>query len=355
MGAMTTNGDDSFNASRAEVFEALGHPTRIRILQALGEKPLGYADLKRGTGIESNGLLAFHLGKLTGLVKQDAEGSYALTDEGREALRMVEASRSQQVERRAQHPAIHLPHQRAVLAGLVVFLLVLAAISAIQYSQIQGLDSRPPITSTTTVNQTTRVTSTVMITQAEQATQDALGLILLLSLNATQISSGHAINITASIFNALPSVNNVTGTSDWAIPGLQNDYLPTGSNVPPHYVSVQVSQGYYTQSNVSSANPLKISPEGFSGPLFGVIRNNYYLFQPSSNEALFPLSVIATEHSYLALPMGVSALLPGYYPLGNSSSESSSGHALLPFPAGVYTVAAGDEWGDISILHFQVN
>src|SRR5271154_5849071 len=93
--SMPDDSDDSFNTSRAEVFEALGHPTRIRILQTLGEKPLGYSALKRGAGIESNGLLAFHLGKLAGLVKQNEEGDYALTDEGREALRISEASRGE--------------------------------------------------------------------------------------------------------------------------------------------------------------------------------------------------------------------------------------------------------------------
>ena len=351
---MTTNGDDSFNASRAEVFEALGHPTRIRILQSLSEKPLGYSDLKRGTGIESNGLLAFHLGKLAGLVKQDAEGSYALTDEGREALRMVEASKSQQVERPAPRPAIHLPHQRVVLAGLVIFLIVLAAISAIQYSQIQALDSRPQITSTTTINQTTQINSTVTISQAELVTADSPGLVFIFSLNTTQIGPGQAINITASMLNPLAKENNVTGVSNWAIPALQEDSLPSYSSLSPDYACVQVFQGYYTQSNVSSATPLRISPRGFSATI-STSPNNYYLFQPSSDEALFPISTLPNGHSYVALRMEVSAALTGYYPLGNSSAQYSNGNTLLQFPAGVYTVAAGDEWGDISILHFQVN
>lgn len=88
---MTDNQDDSFNASKAEIFEALGHPTRIRILQELREKPLAFSELKRATGLESNGLLTFHLGKLKDLVKLNSEGDYALTDGGREALRLIQA------------------------------------------------------------------------------------------------------------------------------------------------------------------------------------------------------------------------------------------------------------------------
>ncbi|MGA1976067.1 MAG: winged helix-turn-helix domain-containing protein [Conexivisphaerales archaeon] len=51
---MAEGGDASdFDKSRAELFEALGHPIRIKILHALQDGPLGFADLKRKVGIES--------------------------------------------------------------------------------------------------------------------------------------------------------------------------------------------------------------------------------------------------------------------------------------------------------------
>jgi len=78
-----------FDSSRAELFEALGHPTRVKILRTLETKPMGFAELKREVGIESSGQLQFHLGKLSGLVTTNSEGSYALTDEGREAIRVL--------------------------------------------------------------------------------------------------------------------------------------------------------------------------------------------------------------------------------------------------------------------------
>ena len=46
---------------RAEVFDALGHPTRIVILKALSEGALGFADLKKKTAIDSGGHLQHHL------------------------------------------------------------------------------------------------------------------------------------------------------------------------------------------------------------------------------------------------------------------------------------------------------
>ena len=78
-----------FDSSRAELFEALGHPTRVKILRTLETKATGFAELKREMGIESSGQLQFHLGKLGGLVTTNSEGSYALTDEGREAIRVL--------------------------------------------------------------------------------------------------------------------------------------------------------------------------------------------------------------------------------------------------------------------------
>ena len=40
---------------RAEVFDDLGHPTRIAILKALNEGAVGFAELKKKVAIESSG------------------------------------------------------------------------------------------------------------------------------------------------------------------------------------------------------------------------------------------------------------------------------------------------------------
>lgn len=75
---------------RAEVFDALSHPTRIMILKALSENPAGFAELKKQIGIESSGHLQHHISKLNDLVKTDENGKYALSDEGKDALNSVE-------------------------------------------------------------------------------------------------------------------------------------------------------------------------------------------------------------------------------------------------------------------------
>lgn len=71
---------------RAEVFDALGHPTRIALLKALNEGAVGFAELKKKTAIESSGHLQHHLNKLDGLIKTDEYGKYCLSDQGKDAL-----------------------------------------------------------------------------------------------------------------------------------------------------------------------------------------------------------------------------------------------------------------------------
>ena len=79
---------------RAEVFDALGHPTRILILKALSEGAAGFADLKKKTAIESSGHLQHHLTKLNGLIKTDEFGKYCLSDQGKDALLTVQTVES---------------------------------------------------------------------------------------------------------------------------------------------------------------------------------------------------------------------------------------------------------------------
>lgn len=81
--------DFESDKQRAEVFDALGHPTRIAILKALSEGSLGFADLKKKIDIQSSGHLQHHINKLCGLVKTDEYGKYCLSDQGKDALLTV--------------------------------------------------------------------------------------------------------------------------------------------------------------------------------------------------------------------------------------------------------------------------
>ncbi|MHA1135854.1 MAG: winged helix-turn-helix domain-containing protein [Candidatus Thorarchaeota archaeon] len=72
-----------------EVFEAISHPIRIRILRELAKKPIRFADLKRNLRIKSGGQLDFHLKKMETVIATDEDGLYTLNAQGFAALRAV--------------------------------------------------------------------------------------------------------------------------------------------------------------------------------------------------------------------------------------------------------------------------
>jgi DNA-binding transcriptional ArsR family regulator len=122
----------TFDKAKAELFDALGHPTRIKILHALEDGPLGFSELRRRVGLGSSGHLQFHLSRLDGLVQASADGNYALTDDGREALRLVGTVLSEQVTRRGSRASGFLrAHREAILASLLTALVILSAVAVI--------------------------------------------------------------------------------------------------------------------------------------------------------------------------------------------------------------------------------
>ena len=74
----------------AELFEAISHPTRIKILKIVNTDARGFAELKRKLGISSSGNLSHHLNKLVTLIELNSDGKYKITDQGREALLAIE-------------------------------------------------------------------------------------------------------------------------------------------------------------------------------------------------------------------------------------------------------------------------
>ncbi len=87
---MGGNSDGGFDRKKAELFEALGHPARIKIVKAMRNGPVSFSELKKAVGTDSSGHLAFHLEKLNGLVRTDSSGNYMLSDLGAEGLALLE-------------------------------------------------------------------------------------------------------------------------------------------------------------------------------------------------------------------------------------------------------------------------
>lgn len=130
---------------RAEVFDALGHPTRIAILKALSEGSMGFADLKRTVDIDSSGHLQHHLNKLDGLIKTDEHGKYCLSDQGKDALLTVQtvenAARSGLKEPERKRIGSK-PVWKMVALLLAISLVASSAVAVLEYAQIAQLQGK---------------------------------------------------------------------------------------------------------------------------------------------------------------------------------------------------------------------
>jgi len=133
---------------RAEVFDALGHPTRIAILKALSAEPMGFADLKKAAGIDSSGHLQHHLNKLNGLIKTDERGKYCLSDQGKDALLSVQTveemtkSGEKEAEGVRAHGWGNRKAVKSVVALLVVMLAASSLVAILEYNQINQLQEQ---------------------------------------------------------------------------------------------------------------------------------------------------------------------------------------------------------------------
>jgi DNA-binding transcriptional ArsR family regulator len=130
---------------RAEVFDALGHPTRISILKALSEEPLGFADLKKRMGIDSSGHLQHHLSKLGGLIKTDEHGKYCISDQGKDALfavQTVERVAESGFKETATMVRAYGLKTRTILTSLVVILAITSLVSGFYISNVMLTQSQ---------------------------------------------------------------------------------------------------------------------------------------------------------------------------------------------------------------------
>jgi len=130
---------------RAEVFDALSHPTRIMILKALNEGPVGFADLKKKLCIESSGHLQHHLSKLGQLIKTDEYGKYTLSEHGKDALLSIQTvEKVTENEPKSAHKTFRFKKNvtlKAAVIALSLLLVMTSAIVALEYTTVSSLQS----------------------------------------------------------------------------------------------------------------------------------------------------------------------------------------------------------------------
>jgi hypothetical protein len=157
------------------------------------------------------------------------------------------------------------------------------------------------------------------------------------------------LRISADEYNPNNVNENVSAGDDWLYSqstlesysaSCSNEILPMG---------IAVFKGYFDASNFASAEALTIYDDAATGASCTATGNpapTSYGFLPSSDFA----AIYASQ----ALMGGYNIQLSDWTGGSWTSNASSSSPAFTLFPNGNYTVIAGDEWGQVALLHFGV-
>lgn len=215
-----------------------------------------------------------------------------------------------------------------LVIGLVLGAYLGVSLSSSNVSRITDVNYSGPGIGTQTINSTS-------------------GLELELSINASQFSPGQGISINVTEYNTLPGVNSQTASDNWAITGLSLG--PCGSHIP---AGITVFRGYFSLNNISQASSSNDSlqfyaPGFYSCPAMFVIQS--YSFQPNSDNASFAYECTPAPCYSEVFPQSATVDFNG------SWSSPSETPVLSNLTQGVYTVAAGDEWRQLVLLHFIVS
>lgn len=230
---------------------------------------------------------------------------------------------------------------------LVLFIAVSVAVG-----YFAGVASQRTVTSvSTTMTTTTQVTTVTPngvgpLNQCTFATSclavNPLGLILTLSVNETRVYSNSSFTFDVSEFNPTASYINLSRSNDWYVASLPSFWVCYNGD-PPY--GIVVFRGYYTLQNISSAEDVI---HFFISPACLYTGNaTAFSFPPMS-------TFVAISTSGIVLTSGLASCSPLASCQIYAIDGGGEAYSLWSSRLAVYTIAAGDEWGDLTLLHFMV-
>lgn len=194
------------------------------------------------------------------------------------------------------------------------------------------------------------------------------GLRLDLSVNSTSLDLGEGVRIRIAEHNTLKSVNSVMSANNWKF-----QYLGLGPcDFGP--IGLAILGGYHSANDLPVTDLLSLYPVGlvFFCPADVIVSS--YAFGPQSSNATYDLfgykSSISTSAVEDFKGTWTGSACPPYdnpqtTTSGNYTTYVITAHSwincqfspngLRPFAPGAYTVAGGDEWGDLLTLYFTVS
>jgi len=186
-----------------------------------------------------------------------------------------------------------------------------------------------------------------------------MGLELLFSVNSTRLNPNNSIILNITVINTLSAVDNVSFSNAWAIAGLEQpcDF--------ERATGFAVFSGYFALNNLSSAAPLNLWPHVPACPSLiqnGTLESFVGILRNVTSYSFLPRSDMANCSAYYFLEPSnnsITAPLFGEFSMSMSNfgiifTNNSSEPTLNSVATAVYTLAVGDEWGDLVLLHFSV-
>lgn len=261
--------------------------------------------------------------------------------------------------------------------AVLLVMTIIVAVAAIYVTQDLFHDSQPEIltqTDTSTATFIKPITETVttsdaviMLPDEAQSTNQTTGLMFEIALNSSLIvetgNDSTSILVVVSEYNFRNAINNLTSENDWRIDGLTLGQCRSGP------FGIAVFPGYYSLTNISNA-PSALS---LNGPTWCPVQSiqtlsSFYAFLPQSSVAIVRAgtgyqydysgnhTTTITELTTAPEPIINTITFNGYCcrTITNYQNCSCIFNAITPFQAGTYTVAGGDQWGDLVLTHFSV-
>lgn len=166
------------------------------------------------------------------------------------------------------------------------------------------------------------------------------GLMLILSLDNTSMKANSSLPFAITIVNPTSHDINISGASRWFLPDFPLAWWCPEPSIPYGFA---VFGGHYTLANVSAAKNL-MYPDSYPGCISTGPTN-------SSTFSVPPQSTLPTPDLSQYFSSRIYSIIGGSIKAGGSTVEVLSLRSDVP---STYTIAAGDEWGDIVLVSFSV-
>ena len=162
------------------------------------------------------------------------------------------------------------------------------------------------------------------------------GLIFALSINSTHVKSNGSFNFVVTLVNPTNHTITLPNSNEWYLPSLRDTIPCWGGTIPWGF---SVYRGYYTAANVSSATDV-LYPDVYPACI-----------TPPKVSSFSVPALSARGPIRQTIASSIYAIDVDYVTNGATNIIVLSLRSSTP---SVYTMVAGDVWGDFVILHFSV-